>query len=53
MQETTKSYEISEADVLNKLVATTPFPPSPSMFREDSCLQKHCCGILHGEGAKD
>lgn len=50
MQMTTKSYEISEADVLNK--SKTPFPPSPSMSREASCLQKHSCGILHGEGGK-
>jgi len=53
MQKATKSYEVSDADVLNKLITTTSFPPSPSMFREESHLQKHCCGTLCGEGAKD
>lgn len=49
MQKTTISYEIKGADVLNKLITLTSFPFSPSMFREESCLQKHCDGILHKE----
>lgn len=32
MQKTTKSYEIKEADVLNKLIMLTSFALSPRMF---------------------
>ena len=36
MQKTTKSYKISEAGVLNKLIKTNPYP----LYREEYFLRK-------------
>lgn len=48
MQKTTKSYEISETDVLNKLIITTAFPPLQACLESDlvfkSIVVEFCTG---------